>query len=114
MMDRSGGNVEPVSGIYISIMDIPSCLFLTHTRPLSVIPSLLPQYQKKPNPITMKSKAQPMTNGVVAVPKNISCLLYGPGDARYEEHPLPILTDPYDVLVRIQFVGVCGSDVCYD
>ncbi len=43
---------------------------------------------------------------------NISCLLYGPGDARYEEHPEPTITGPYDVLVRIHFVGVCGSDVC--
>ena len=61
----------------------------------------------------MKTKVQPMTNGCVPVTKNLSCLLYGPGDARYEEHPLPTLTDPHDVLVRIQFVGVCGSDVGY-
>ena len=44
---------------------------------------------------------------------NLSCLLYGPGDARYEEHPLPALTDPFDLLVRIHYVGVCGSDVSY-
>jgi D-xylulose reductase len=43
--------------------------------------------------------------------KNISCFLYGPGDARYEESPVPTLTDPHDVLVRIHYVGVCGSDV---
>lgn len=43
--------------------------------------------------------------------KEVACLLYGPGDARYEEHPVPKLSDPFDVLVRIHYVGVCGSDV---
>lgn len=53
-----------------------------------------------------------MTETSTSNPKNISCLLYGPGDARYEEYPLPTIDDPYDVLVRIHYVGVCGSDVC--
>jgi D-xylulose reductase len=44
--------------------------------------------------------------------KDVSCLLlYGPGDARYETRAAPTITDPHDVLVRIHFVGVCGSDV---
>jgi hypothetical protein len=57
------------------------------------------------------SQAQTMTEANSATSKNISCLLYGPGDARFEEHPIPTITDPYDVLVRIHYVGVCGSDV---
>jgi threonine dehydrogenase-like Zn-dependent dehydrogenase len=52
-----------------------------------------------------------MANGAGGEPSNISCFIYGPGDARYEEHPMPTITDPYDVLVRIHYVGVCGSDV---
>jgi D-xylulose reductase len=38
-------------------------------------------------------------------------LLYGPGDARLEDRPIPTIEDPYDVIVRIGYVGVCGSDV---
>ncbi|KAK8235087.1 chaperonin 10-like protein [Phyllosticta capitalensis] len=43
--------------------------------------------------------------------KNPSLLLYAPGDARYENRPIPQPSDPRDVLVRIAYVGCCGSDV---
>ncbi len=43
--------------------------------------------------------------------QNPSCLLYGPGDARFEDQPMPQIEDPYDVIIRIAYVGVCGSDV---
>lgn len=43
--------------------------------------------------------------------KNPSIVLYKPGDARVEDRPMPEIEDPHDVLVRIAFVGVCGSDV---
>ncbi|KAJ5591936.1 uncharacterized protein N7459_002305 [Penicillium hispanicum] len=43
--------------------------------------------------------------------QNPSCLLYGPGDARLEDLPLPVLEGPDDVIIRIAYVGVCGSDV---
>ncbi|OOF90526.1 hypothetical protein ASPCADRAFT_519170 [Aspergillus carbonarius ITEM 5010] len=42
---------------------------------------------------------------------NPSCLLYGPGDARYEDRPMPTITSPTDVIIRIAYTGVCGSDV---
>lgn len=42
---------------------------------------------------------------------NLSCLLYGPGQARFENRPVPQIEDPHDVLIRISYVGVCGSDV---
>ncbi|KAJ5708543.1 hypothetical protein N7488_008344 [Penicillium malachiteum] len=45
--------------------------------------------------------------------QNPCCLLYGPGDARFEDQPLPIIEDPYDVIIRIAYVGVSGSDVDY-
>ncbi|KAJ5336246.1 hypothetical protein MYU51_009561 [Penicillium brevicompactum] len=43
--------------------------------------------------------------------ENPSCLLYGGGDARYENRPMPVIEDPLDVIIRIAYVGVCGSDV---
>ncbi|KAL4932160.1 NAD(P)-dependent alcohol dehydrogenase [Aspergillus undulatus] len=42
---------------------------------------------------------------------NPSCLLYGPHDARFEDRPLPTITNPHDVIVKIAYTGVCGSDV---
>ncbi|KAF5019982.1 hypothetical protein F66182_7999, partial [Fusarium sp. NRRL 66182] len=42
---------------------------------------------------------------------NPSCLLYGPGDAQFEDHPVPQIEDPHDVIVKIAYTGVCGSDV---
>lgn len=48
----------------------------------------------------------------MAAETNKACLLYGPGDARFEEIPIPSLeNNPRDVLVRIAYTGVCGSDV---
>lgn len=43
--------------------------------------------------------------------QNPSVFLYGPGNAKIEEHPIPKLDDPHDVVVRIAYTGVCGSDV---
>ncbi|KAL4882742.1 GroES-like protein [Aspergillus karnatakaensis] len=42
---------------------------------------------------------------------NLSCLLYGAGKVRYENRPVRPIEDPNDVLIRISYVGVCGSDV---
>jgi D-xylulose reductase len=43
--------------------------------------------------------------------QNPSIVLYGPKNAKLEDTAIPELTDPHDVLVRINYVGVCGSDV---
>ncbi|KAI5206026.1 sorbitol dehydrogenase [Aureobasidium subglaciale] len=42
---------------------------------------------------------------------NPSLFLYGPGNAKLEDKPMPIIHDDHDVIVRIAYVGVCGSDV---
>ncbi|UNI17719.1 D-xylulose reductase [Purpureocillium takamizusanense] len=42
---------------------------------------------------------------------NPSFLLVGPGVAKVQDRPVPIISDPHDVIVRINFIGVCGSDV---
>lgn len=43
--------------------------------------------------------------------KNPSVLLCRPGDAKIEDRPIPTIEDPNDVIIRIEYVGVCGSDV---
>lgn len=42
---------------------------------------------------------------------NPACFLYGPGEAKFEDSPYPGIEDPHDVVIRISYVGVCGSDV---
>ncbi|THZ87201.1 sorbitol dehydrogenase [Aureobasidium pullulans] len=42
---------------------------------------------------------------------NLSCLLYGPHEAKFEDREVPGIRDPHDVIIRIAYVGVCGSDV---
>ena len=44
---------------------------------------------------------------------NPSWLLYGAGQAKLEDRPLPKIKDEHDVIVKIAYVGVCGSDVSY-
>ncbi|KAK9319169.1 GroES-like protein [Lipomyces orientalis] len=41
---------------------------------------------------------------------NLSCLLYGPGKVRFVDRQVPSIEDPHDILIRISYVGVCGSD----
>ncbi|KAK9419905.1 putative D-xylulose reductase [Seiridium unicorne] len=43
--------------------------------------------------------------------QNLSCVLFGPGKVRFENRPVPEIHDPNDVLIRVSYVGVCGSDV---
>ncbi|GAP89477.1 putative D-xylulose reductase A [Rosellinia necatrix] len=42
---------------------------------------------------------------------NLSCVLYGPHNVKVEDRPVPEIQDPHDILIRISYVGVCGSDV---
>ncbi|TVY57203.1 putative D-xylulose reductase A [Lachnellula suecica] len=43
--------------------------------------------------------------------ENPACFLYGPGVAKIENSPYPSITDPHDVVLKIVYIGVCGSDV---
>jgi threonine dehydrogenase-like Zn-dependent dehydrogenase len=43
--------------------------------------------------------------------KNPAYYLHGPEKAEIRDSPIPEIHDPHDVIVRIGFVGVCGSDV---
>ncbi|KAF2017933.1 GroES-like protein [Aaosphaeria arxii CBS 175.79] len=46
----------------------------------------------------------------IATMENPSVVLYGPGNVKIEDRPVEEL-GPRDVLVRIAFIGTCGSDV---
>ncbi|MCJ1391875.1 hypothetical protein MMC18_004742 [Xylographa bjoerkii] len=46
-------------------------------------------------------------------PQNLSFVLEAPFKVKYEERPIPKLESPHDVLVRIDWTGICGSDVHY-
>ncbi|KAI1127874.1 GroES-like protein [Nemania abortiva] len=43
--------------------------------------------------------------------QNPSVILHGPHEAYVEDRPIPVLSETNDVIVRIAYVGVCGSDV---
>jgi hypothetical protein len=43
--------------------------------------------------------------------ENPSWYLYGPGAAKIQDRPKPTIRNDHDVVVRIRYVGVCGSDV---
>lgn len=43
--------------------------------------------------------------------ENPSWYLYGPGSAKIQDRPIPTLENDLDVVVRIKYIGVCGSDV---
>ena len=42
--------------------------------------------------------------------QNPSIVLYGPGSVKLEDRLIPEILDSHDVLARVAFVGVCGSD----
>lgn len=44
---------------------------------------------------------------------NLSFILNKPLNVSYEERPIPTISNDRDVLVAIQFTGICGSDVHY-
>ncbi|KAI9036495.1 NAD(P)-dependent alcohol dehydrogenase [Aspergillus affinis] len=50
------------------------------------------------------------TSSLTSLQKNLCCLLYGPGKARFEHREVTPIEDPRDYLVRISYVGVCRSD----
>lgn len=45
-------------------------------------------------------------------PQNPSVVLYGKGDIRIEDRPIPV-PKPNQLLVKVHTVGICGSDVHY-
>ncbi|KAK8246035.1 hypothetical protein IWZ00DRAFT_524709 [Phyllosticta capitalensis] len=45
--------------------------------------------------------------------QNLSFVLEKPGSVKYEDRPVPEIQDPHDVIVNVQYTGICGSDVHY-
>lgn len=46
-----------------------------------------------------------------ATAQNLSFVLEGVHQVKFEDRPIPELKDPHDVLVNVRFTGICGSDV---
>ncbi|KAJ6782958.1 hypothetical protein PWT90_09787 [Aphanocladium album] len=45
--------------------------------------------------------------------QNLSFILNKPFDVAYVEQPKPTIEDPHNVLVAVNYTGICGSDVHY-
>jgi D-xylulose reductase len=45
--------------------------------------------------------------------QNLSFILNKPFDVKFEKRPKPTLASPHDVLVAVNYTGICGSDVHY-
>ncbi|KAI9923447.1 hypothetical protein MW887_009308 [Aspergillus wentii] len=48
-----------------------------------------------------------------ATAQNLSFVLEGIHQVKFEDRPIPELKDPHDVLVNVRYTGICGSDVHY-
>nr|A1CFY8.2 RecName: Full=Probable D-xylulose reductase A; AltName: Full=Xylitol dehydrogenase A [Aspergillus clavatus NRRL 1] len=46
-------------------------------------------------------------------PQNLSFVLEGIHQVKFEDRPIPELRDPHDVIVNVKYTGICGSDVHY-
>ncbi|KAI1490080.1 GroES-like protein [Biscogniauxia mediterranea] len=44
---------------------------------------------------------------------NLSFILNKPHDVQFSDRPVPSLSGPHDVLVAVNYTGICGSDVHY-
>ncbi|MCJ1313632.1 hypothetical protein MMC25_007311 [Agyrium rufum] len=45
--------------------------------------------------------------------KNSSFVLHSPNIVTYEDRPVPELESPHDVIIRVGWTGICGSDIHY-
>nr|AAC24597.1 xylitol dehydrogenase [[Candida] sp. HA 167] len=49
----------------------------------------------------------------MSTPENLSFVLQKPFDVKFEDRPIPKLSDPYSVKIQVKKTGICGSDVHY-
>ncbi|KAF5661826.1 putative xylitol dehydrogenase [Fusarium heterosporum] len=99
------GHVKEIKGLYLYLAsDASTYMTVTdHIRTLQTFKTPAKSTQSVLNLLVWKAKAMSETNP--------SCLLYGPGDARFEDQPVPEIEDPNDVIIKVAYTGVCGSDV---
>ncbi|KAI9039252.1 NAD(P)-dependent alcohol dehydrogenase [Aspergillus affinis] len=50
---------------------------------------------------------------MIANAQNLSFVLEGIHQVKFEDRPIPELKNPHDVIVNVKFTGICGSDVHY-
>ncbi|KAJ5128428.1 hypothetical protein N7448_002147 [Penicillium atrosanguineum] len=48
-----------------------------------------------------------------ATVQNLSFVLQGIHQVKFEDRPIPELKSPHDVLINVKYTGICGSDVHY-
>ncbi|KAF2839225.1 GroES-like protein [Patellaria atrata CBS 101060] len=66
-----------------------------------------------PAPTSPRSSKKAKTNGSSTSSRNLSFVLEKPGAVTFEDRPVPTLKSPHDVIVNVQYTGICGSDVHY-
>ncbi|KAA8645543.1 hypothetical protein EYZ11_005432 [Aspergillus tanneri] len=52
-------------------------------------------------------------SGGTTTTQNLSFVLEGVHQVKFEDRPIPELQNPHDVLINVKFTGICGSDVHY-
>lgn len=50
-------------------------------------------------------------NAQTTTAQNLSFVLEGVHQVKFEDRPVPELKDSHDVLVNVRYTGICGSDV---
>lgn len=54
-----------------------------------------------------------MTETTTEISSNLSFVLNKPYEVTFEQRPIPKIESPHDVLIAINYTGICGSDVHY-
>lgn len=68
---------------------------------------------KRPSTPTFVFSSHPreMSTSTYSGMGNPSWFLYGPHSAKLQDRPVPSIRSDHDVVIRIKYIGVCGSDV---
>ncbi|KAJ4265273.1 Endo-1,4-beta-xylanase 2 [Fusarium torreyae] len=61
----------------------------------------------------MHSETQHENHSQFKSTNNLSFFLNKPHDVKFDQRPVPQLSSPNDVLVAVNYTGICGSDVHY-
>ncbi|KAF9872550.1 putative alcohol dehydrogenase GroES-like domain-containing protein [Colletotrichum karsti] len=68
---------------------------------------------RSPTPLSNTNNPQTIIMAGIEGKSNLSFILNKPHDVEFAERPIPKLSDPNDVLVAVNYTGICGSDVHY-
>lgn len=60
---------------------------------------------------TALSSSQSIDRSANVAGQNLSFILEGIHQVKFEDRPIPELKNPHDVLINVKYTGICGSDV---